>query len=396
MKSEHRPTVTLSISKLTEAQWEEADMNTNRFTRREVLHLLGIATLGVGAGCGQTPESPPTESPPTDSQPPASVTFPDGAVIRAILEDLSPESLGSGATLFHEHLSLNVAFWETLLGGNPEALAQRLSGSPPSFFMEDFDLILEEVRAAAEDGLACIVDGGHADMGRDIDFLRRLSQESGLPIVASGGYYLQPFYPAEIADQDAEEIAEALVQGAQEERWGAFGEIGSSAEMTPDEEKMLGAVGRAHLQTNIPIFTHTANGAEALKQLDILEGLGIDPAHFVIGHLGSLPDPEVEVHTAVAARGAFIGFDRLASGPESDAVKVEMITAMLDAGYVDNLLLASDFASAEHLKRNGGAGYAKTVTEFVPMLREAGVDDETIRTMTVDNPRRFLAFVPRT
>ena len=257
------------------------------------------------------------------------VTFPDGAIIRAILEDLPPESLGSGATLFHEHLSLNVAFWETLLNGNAEALAQRLSGAPPSYFMEDFDLILEEVRAAAEEGIACIVDGGHADMGRDIDFLRRLSQASGLPIVASGGYYLQPFYPPEIAERHEEEIAEALVRDAQEERWGAFGEIGSSAEMTPGEEKMLGAVGRAHLETGIPIFTHTANGSEALTQLDILEGLGIDPAHFVIGHLGSLSDPKVEVHTAVAARGAFVGFDRL-------------------------------------------------------------------RTLTVDNPRRFLAFVPRT
>ncbi|MEE2966093.1 MAG: hypothetical protein VX427_18370 [Acidobacteriota bacterium] len=370
-------------------------MHSTTFSRRDVLHLLGIGTLGIGVGCGQTPESTLTELPAAGSQPAASVQFPDGAIIRAILEDFPPEALGSGATLFHEHLSLNVAFWETLLGGDAEALAQRLSGAPPSYFMEHFDLILEEVRAAGEEGIACIVDGGHADMGRDIDFLRRLSQASGLPIVASGGYYLQPFYPAEIADQDEEEIADALVRDAQEERWGAFGEIGSSAEMTPGERKMLGAVGRAHLQTGIPIFTHTANGSEALTQFDILEGLGIDPAHFVIGHLGSLPDPRVEVHTAVAARGAFVGFDRLARGPEADAIKVEMITAMLDAGYVDQVLLASDFSSAEHLKRNGGAGYAKTVTQFVPMLREAGVDDETIRTMTVDNPRRFLAFVPR-
>ena len=372
------------------------DMHSNTLTRRDVLHLLAIGTLGVGAGCGQASESTLTESPATGAQPVPSVTFPNGAIIRAILEDLPPESLASGATLFHEHLSLNVAFWETLLGGNAEALAQRLSGDPPSYFMEDFDLILEEVRVAAAEGIACIVDGGHADMGRDVDFLRRLSQASGLPIVASGGYYIQPFYPPEIEEQDEEEIAEALVRDAQEERWGAFGEIGSSAEMTPDEEKMLRAVGRAHLQTGIPIFTHTANGSEALTQLDILESLGVDPAHFVIGHLGSLSDPEVEAHSAVAARGAFVGFDRLASGSETDVVKVEMITAMLDAGYVDNLLLASDFSSAGHLKRNGGPGYAKTVTQFVPMLREAGVDDETIQTMTVDNPRRFLAFVPRT
>jgi predicted metal-dependent phosphotriesterase family hydrolase len=46
----------------------------------------------------------------------------------------------------------------------------------------------EEMSAAAKDGLGCIVDGGHPDMGRKLDFLRRLSTKSGMPIAASGGY----------------------------------------------------------------------------------------------------------------------------------------------------------------------------------------------------------------
>ena len=369
-------------------------MTSQLRTRREVLRVLGVgAGIGAVSAWQGTVDLMAAVSAANRSAAQA-ITFPDGAIIRTILEDVAPEALGSGATLFHEHLSLNVAFWETLLGGNSDALAQRLSGSPPSYFMEDFDLMLEEVRAAAREGIACIVDGGHADMGRRLDFLRRLSQESGLPIVASGGYYIQPFYPPEISEQSEDEIATELVRDAETERWGAFGEIGSSEQMTPDERKMLGAVGRAHLQTGIPIFTHTANGSEALTQLDILEALGIDPEHIVIGHLGSLPDPRVQVHTAVAARGAFVGFDRLARGPGADAIQVEMITALIEAGYADNVLLASDFSQAEHLQRNGGAGYAKTVTQFVPLLREAGVDEKAIRTMTIDNPRRFLAFVP--
>jgi len=32
---------------------------------------------------------------------------------------------------------------------------------------------------------------------------------------------------------------------------------------------------------------------------------------------------------------------------------------------------------------------------FVPKLRQAGVSEGMIRQITVDNPRRFLAFVPR-
>ena len=40
-------------------------------------------------------------------------------------------------------------------------------------------------------------------------------------------------------------------------------------------------------------------------------------------------------------------------------------------------------------------GYASALTVFVPKLRQAGVSEAVIRQITVDNPRRFLAFVPR-
>jgi phosphotriesterase-related protein len=71
-----------------------------------------------------------------------------------------------------------------------------------------------------------------------------------------------------------------------------------------------------------------------------------------------------------------------------------MILAFLEAGYVDHLLLSSDFASGRMLKKNGGPGIALTVTQFVPMLTKAGVGEATIRKILVDNPRRFLAVTP--
>jgi phosphotriesterase-related protein len=59
------------------------------------------------------------------------------------------------------------------------------------------------------------------------------------------------------------------------------------------------------------------------------------------------------------------------------------------------LLLSSDLSTANQIKRNGGTGYAKTVTVFAPKLREAGISEETLHGILVDNPRRFLAFVPK-
>ena len=68
--------------------------------------------------------------------------------------------------------------------------------------MQDLDFMIEEMKIAKGEGISCIVDGGHPDMGRDINFLRQMSEKSGLPIVAGAGFYTQPFYPKEIAHDE--------------------------------------------------------------------------------------------------------------------------------------------------------------------------------------------------
>jgi len=282
----------------------------------------------------------------------------------------------------------------------PEARAQAAAAPPtpaPSdqpFFMKDLDLMTEEVHAAAQEGVACLVDGGHPDMGQDFDFLKQLSTKSGMPIVAGCGYYTQPFYPPEIADWSVEQIVDSLVRQVNAKAVGVFGEIGSWDEMTDTERKVFRAVGLAHVQTNLPIFTHTGiPGKSAMEQLDILEAAGVKPQRIVIGHLGNLVDPKVEVQKAICKRGAFIGFDR--QGGPGDARQVPMVTALIEAGYADHLMFSADLSAANQLKRNGGTGYAKTVTVWAPKLREAGVKEETLHGILVDNPRRFLAFVPK-
>ena len=347
-----------------------------RLNRREALTLLGAGAAGAAAACGDL--APVVIPEPEEVTPPP----PETPRIRAILRDIWPTELTHATTLFHEHVSLNNQFWIDM------GLERLIDPSRP-FFMEDLDYMVAEMQAAAEDGVACIVDGGHADMGRDVEFIRALSERSGMPIVVSGGYYHEPTFPAELHDRSEDDIVEELVRDAAAERWGAFGEIGFSAESTPTERKVLRAVGRAHLRTNLPIFTHTANGAEAVEQLDLLESVGVDPRRVAIGHLGY---PEVTVHAEICRRGAYAGFDRLGGDPEADAAQVPMVLALLEAGHTENVLLASDFALERETRGRGGPGYGKVVTRFVPLLEEAGLDYDTLRTLTSDNPRRWLAF----
>ena len=380
---------------------------SRRWTRREALGILGM-----GAAAAALPEFVSAAAP----------TFPKGAVIRTILKDYAPEDLAGGATLFHEHMSFADNFmtrWtgyaadtrrETALPGAPAPGGQGGgraggpgAGAPPApppgtasgkYFMQDLDFMVEEMKIAKSEGISCIVDGGHVDMGRDINFLRQMSQQSGLPIVAGAGFYTQPFYPKEISTMSEEQIYQALLKQVDADPVGCFGEIGSWDFITKDERKVFRAVGRASVATNLPIFTHTGiPGKSALEQLDLLEDVGADPKKIVIGHLGNLTDPNVEVHRAVCRRGAFIGFDR--QGAAGDAQQVPLVMKLLEAGYADNLMFASDLSGIQQTKKGGGPGYARTLTVFVPKLKAAGASDEVLRQIMQDNPRRFLAFVPK-
>jgi len=58
----------------------------------------------------------------------------------------------------------------------------------------------------------------------------------------------------------------------------------------------------------------------------------------------------------------------------------------------DQLLLSSDHTGSRTLD---APAYRRTTSGFVPKLREAGVNDDMIHGLLVDNPRRFLAFVPK-
>jgi predicted metal-dependent phosphotriesterase family hydrolase len=367
-----------------------ADPRATDSTRRKALGILsmGVAAMALPRIAAAQP------------------SFPEGAVVRTILKDYQPEELGGGATLFHEHMSLAPDFLLRFRQYAAEAQAMnRPPNAPPSAgpggpppdlsFMRDLDQLTDELAVAKSEGIACIVDAGHSDMGRDIGWLRQLSLKSGMPIVAGGGFYTQPFYPREIGTMSEEQVFQALMEQAEADPIGAFGEVGSWDYMTKDERKVFRAIGRAHLATNIPIFTHTGiPGKSALEQLDILEDVGVDPKHVVIGHLGNLVDPNTEVHRAICRRGAFVGFDR--QGGPNDEPAVPIVMSLIEAGYADNLLFSSDFSNAAMLKRNNKEmGYAKTLTVFIPKLKKAGANDEVLRQIMNDNPRRFLAFVPK-
>jgi phosphotriesterase-related protein len=348
-------------------------------TRRDALKLVGGA---AGVAVFGLPASAQTAA------------FPKGAIIRTLFKDYSPEELGNGATLFHEHLSLGTDFNGRFRAAAAAVLAAQglpaaqPAGPPPAppgpDPMRDVDLMAEELRSAQRDGVACLVDAGLEGTGMDLEFIRAAARKSGVPVVKGAGFYTEPFYPKEVASMSQEQLVRALLRQVDTYPAGVFGEIGSWDEISAVERKVFRAVGAAHVATNLPIFTHTGiPGKSALEQLDILEDAGVDPKRVAIGHLGNLNDPSLYVHKTLCRRGAFVGFDR--QGGRGDAQAVPLVMGMIEAGFADHVLISGDASRS----------YARPLTAFLPQLKAAGADDETLRRITVDNPRRFLAFEPR-
>ena len=347
-------------------------------TRRE-------AILGLGAAAAAAPLVAKAQAP----------TFPPGAIIRTLFADVSPESLAGGATLFHEHLSIGPDFSARFRAAGQAVLAAQgrpttnAAGPPPATGpdpMRGVKLMTEELKTAQRDGVSCIVDASLEGTGMDLNFIRAAAKASGLTVVKGAGFYTEPFYPKAVMTMSEDQVVQALIKQADDYPAGAFGEIGSWDEITATERKVFRAVGRAHKATNLSVFTHTGiPGKSALEQLDILEDSGVDPRRVCIGHLGNLNDPQAYVQKAICRRGAYVGIDRQGGGARVDDPVVPLVMALIDAGFADHVLISGD----------AFRGYARPITNFVPKLKAAGAKDDVLHRITVDNPRRFLAFTPK-
>ena len=329
-------------------------------TRREVLTLLSAAALPLQV---QRPQS----------------------IIRTVLRDVSPAEI-DGPILIHEHLSL---------GGTDWGIER-----PATKWYEDVDLMATEVAACKASGVRCVVDNGTSDLGRKISALRAIARRSDMLIVAGGGLHGRSDYPPDATRKSVEQIADDFQRLATVERWGAIGEMGTGTDvpMNVEERKALLAAATLHHRTGLPIITHVSDGCGrcALDQVDLFEAAGVSPDRVVIGHLNDIKDQPALVPTAIAKRGAYVAFDHSGKpdDPRADEY-VKTILTLLDAGLTNRICLSSDFASQKYLRKNGGPGIDMTVTNFVPKLRRAGVNEATLQTILVENPRRVLTFVPR-
>ncbi len=306
--------------------------------------------------------------------------------VQTVLGPIEPEDLGF--TLPHEHTQ--IALWHIPARWDYWQLTR------------DEPLILEELAAFREAGGRSLVDLTVPGVGRDPSWLEGLARASDLNIVIGCGWYRGAYYPTEalIDRRSVDDLADELVREATEGvggtgiRPGIIGEIGTDKPwISALEERVHRAAARAARLTGLAITTHSVLSPVGLDQLRLFEDEGVDPGRVVIGHADSYP--HIDHYLAIVERGASVEFDFLGMSftpaeRHGEARIVDLLCDLLSRGHAEHILLSQDVCHDSQLRRYGGKGYTYLADTFLPRLREAGVQETEIETMTVANPRRLL------
>jgi phosphotriesterase-related protein len=274
---------------------------------------------------------------------------------------------------------------------------------------QELDEALAEVEAAKERGVQTIVDPTAMFGGRDVNFMKRVSDQTGIPIVACTGIYTYDYLPHYFANRDADVMAEHFVADIERgiqgtEMKAAFLKCAADAAgVTENVEKVHRAVARASLRTGAPIMAHSMPAVEtAPRQIEIFEEEGVDLARVQIAHCGDTED--VEYIERLIDKGVYVGLDRYGLEMVVPIDKRNATAAeLLRRGHAEHVMISQDSCSTldwfprelEPMLIASGAIRNWTMTlvfdEVVPALREQGVmDDAVFETIFVENPKRWL------
>jgi phosphotriesterase-related protein len=275
--------------------------------------------------------------------------------------------------------------------------------------------VAETLREVKEHGIDTVVDCTAFGHGRDIEAVRRINEEVDINIIAATGIYTYDFlsfffeygHPARTVDGKAEDIlTDMFVRDITEGIAGSGVKAGviksatDRAGVTPNIERILRAVARAHRETGVPITTHTTVATRnGLDQQRIFAEEGVDLSRVIIGHSGDSTD--LDYLRALMDAGSTIGADRFGlylpemDLPEMD-VRIATLAALCAEGYSDRIVLSHDVTCyGDWIDKAMGSTLTHWVQthvtdEVLPAMLEQGISKEQVEQMMTGNPRRLF------
>jgi phosphotriesterase-related protein len=275
--------------------------------------------------------------------------------------------------------------------------------------------VADTLREVKAHGIDTIVDCTAFGHGRDIDAVRRINDEVDINIIVATGIYTYdylPFFfeyghPVRNVDGKAVDIlTEMFVRDITEGIAGSgvkaavIKSATDRAGVTPNIERILRAVARAHRETGVPITTHTVVATRnGLDQQRIFAEEGVDLSRVIIGHSGDSTD--LTYLRALLDAGSTIGADRFGLYlPEMDLpgmdVRIDTLARLCAEGYSDRIVLShdvtcyGDWISKEFEVNLTDWVLTHLTDDVLPGFLAKGIGPEQVAQMMTGNPRRIF------
>lgn len=300
-------------------------------------------------------------------------------MIQTVMGELPASELG--VTMCHEHLALDLS---------------PVRGDKDSRF-DDSDLVCQELLKMKALGVESVVEVSCNDMGRDVRRLKEYSKTCRLHIIASTGCYLEEYHSDIVKNSSPEELCQVFCREITEGidgtdvKAGIIGEVASGEpRMGESERRVLQGAAMAGRKTGTAVTTHCQFGRLGLEQAKLLLGEGMDPAKIILGHLDLADDRAY--YEELLKMGVNIGFDTIGkTGYLSDERRADNLMYLVEQGYEGQLVLSQDISRKSYFSKYGSySGYMAVMKDFVPLLRERGIKEETLSALLVHNPARIL------
>ncbi|MCI0550405.1 MAG: esterase [Anaerolineae bacterium] len=250
-------------------------------------------------------------------------------------------------------------------------------------------------------GATALVECSTVGVGRNISILQNLAEVSPIHIIAPTGVYRDAFIPPWLREINEADLAKLWIDELTEGIEGTSIRAGfiklamSDDGPTALEIRNLRAAVKASQITGAVIASHTIGGRVTNEEMDVLEEAGLDLHRFIWIHAQT--ESNIDVLKEAAQRGAFVELDSVGAPHQSQKDLIETVVALIEAGYIDQILLSHDAgwynpANSDGLPNEGFRGYTALTKEFLPALSARGISEELVRHITVHNPARAFAF----
>jgi phosphotriesterase-related protein len=296
--------------------------------------------------------------------------------VRTILGDIDARELG--VCYAHEHVVIDHSY----------ATARN-----PDFLLNDVEKITAELRAFHDAGGRAMVDTMPMDCGRNPALLAEVSRRSGVHVVCPTGLHLAKYYDPSHwshAPMDAAWLAGRFIDEIRHGGCGIVKVAGGRDRLDPRERTAFVAAAAAHVATGCPIITHTEEGTAALEQAALLREHGADLSHVVLSHLDRRPD--AAYHRAVLKTGACVEYDSAFRWKGAANPTLNLLAELLPE-FPGQILLGMDAARSSYWRSYGGRpGLTFLLAEFSDQMRAAGIAQDLIHRVFVENPMKAYAF----